>query len=163
MLLNLQDHNSCDAAEMLFSGHAATGSVIGLTSGCYDLYHIYHLEYFVRCRRLCDMLVVGVNSDRLVKEEKDDSRPIFPESDRLKIVESIGIVDIAFVMDSIDDFAAAAKLLGVDKIFKNDAFRDRTDVAGTDQADLVIVPDVEQLTSTTSVINRIQRIKEDGK
>ncbi len=162
MILSLQDKDSMMAARLLCSREQKSGSRIGLTSGCYDLYHIYHLEYFVRCRRRCDILVVGVNSDRLVKEEKDEFRPIFPESDRLKIIDSVGVVTIAFVMDNIEEFAQVVEFLEIDVIFKNDAFKDRDDIAGADKAEVIIVPDVEQLTSTTTIIDKIQRIEKQA-
>lgn len=33
---------------------------IGLTSGCFDLIHYYHLRYLERCKANCDLLIVGV-------------------------------------------------------------------------------------------------------
>lgn len=47
---------------------------IGLTSGCFDLIHYYHLRYLERCKANCDLLIVGVDSDSLVEmNKKEDS------------------------------------------------------------------------------------------
>ena len=37
------------------------GQRVGLTSGCFDLLHFYHLHYLLRCHALCDVLLVGVD------------------------------------------------------------------------------------------------------
>lgn len=36
--------------------------VVGVTSGCFDLFHFYHLRYLERCKALCGFLIVGVDS-----------------------------------------------------------------------------------------------------
>lgn len=50
------------------------GKIVGVTSGCFDLLHFYHLRYLERCRALCDFLIVGVDSDILVHANKTSGR-----------------------------------------------------------------------------------------
>lgn len=136
--------------------------VIGLTSGCFDLIHFGHIHYLQRCRALCDRLIVAIDSDNMVRATKGKSRPIIPSQDRLRLVNSLGCVDAAFIMDHLSDLGRAAGSFGVQKLFKHEGFkadaRDTrvTHIYGTEfGAELVIVPDVEGLSSTTEIISRI--------
>ncbi len=56
---------------------------IGYTSGVFDLFHYGHDNYLTECKRLCDYLIVGVDSDSRVKKIKGDQRPIETELIRL--------------------------------------------------------------------------------
>jgi len=132
--------------------------IIGLTSGCFDLIHFGHIHYLQRCRSLCDRLIVAVNSDEMVRAVKGPSRPIVPERDRLQLVNSLGCVDSAFIMRSLSDLTTAGNSFGVAKLFKHEGYTkpEFGRVYGTEcGAELVIVPDVKGLESTTKIIRRV--------
>lgn len=135
---------------------------IGLTSGCYDLTHYYHLKYFERCKRECDILVVGVDVDSLIRAVKGPSRPIFNETHRLALVESSRFVDAAYLMHGIIDFERMIDALEVNYIFKNQDFRnnEKLVILGAEKVEKIIyVDDIEEITSTSSFIKKIQSIK----
>ena len=67
---------------------------IGYTQGTFDMFHVGHLNLLYNARNQCDKLIVGVNSDKLVKEYKDKT-PIINENERLAIVQAIQYVDEA--------------------------------------------------------------------
>lgn len=77
----------------------SAGTKIGFTSGVFDILHPGHVAYLESARRECDVLVVGVNSDRSVRENKGDLRPICPESDRARVVAGLHSVDFVFIFD----------------------------------------------------------------
>lgn len=75
------------------------GARVGFTSGVFDLVHPGHVAYLEHARLNCDVLVVGVNSDRSVRENKGDLRPICPAEDRAAVVAGLASVDFVFVFD----------------------------------------------------------------
>ena len=155
MIFSLRDPSDC-----AILSRAIKDKTVGITSGTYDLFHYLHLVYLEKCRRLCDLLIVGVDSDRLVKETKGEARPIIPETQRLMMLHAIRYVDAVFVMDSTDDFLAAVKLFAT-IIFKNDSFKPE-EVIGREQARVVIVPDIHMPDSTTAIVEECIRRKTHG-
>jgi D-glycero-D-manno-heptose 1,7-bisphosphate phosphatase len=75
------------------------GRTVGFTSGAFDLLHAGHADYLEKARTLCDVLVVGVNTDRSVREYKGPDRPIVPQRERVKLVAALESVDYAFLFD----------------------------------------------------------------
>ena len=67
-------------------------SIIGYTSGVFDLFHVGHLNILKNARSLCDKLIVGVSTDELVELYKKKT-PIIKFSERIEIVRSIKFVD----------------------------------------------------------------------
>jgi len=134
---------------------------VGLTSGCWDLTHYYHLRFWERCKRCCDILVVGVDDDHLVKATKGDSRPIYHEGHRLRLVEHSRYVDAVFLMHEVKDFEKMARLMRPTYIFKNQAFNN-VEILGREFAhEVIIINDVEEKMSTTEFIGSINGIKKE--
>jgi rfaE bifunctional protein nucleotidyltransferase chain/domain len=75
------------------------GKTVGFTSGAFDLLHAGHTDYLEKAKALCNVLVVGVNSDRSVREYKGQDRPIVPERERIKLVAAMESVDYVFLFD----------------------------------------------------------------
>ncbi len=128
---------------------------IGLTSGCFDLFHYYHLYFLERCKRYCDKLIVGIDSDVLVALDKGENRPIINETHRACVVDALKIVDYCFIMNSRDDFRVAAFKLMPEYIFKNTLY-EGIGVVGAEFAQTVmLIPDVKPIISTTEIVNKI--------
>ena len=70
---------------------------IGITMGVFDLFHIGHLNLLNNCKTMCEHLIVGVCDDEYVRVYKQ-KEPVFPEHDRLKIIESLRCVDEAYLV-----------------------------------------------------------------
>jgi glycerol-3-phosphate cytidylyltransferase len=73
------------------------------------MFHIGHLNLLRNAKAQCDFLVVGVNSDELVKQYKSKS-VIVPLAERMDIVGSIRYVDQVISCDSLDKMIAFEKV-----------------------------------------------------
>ncbi|MEQ6125081.1 adenylyltransferase/cytidyltransferase family protein [Pseudotenacibaculum sp. MALMAid0570] len=77
-------------------------TVIGYTSGVYDLFHIGHLNLLKNAKGLCDKLVVGVTTDELVSYK--NKKAIINQQERMEIVRSIKFVDAVVPQENMDKF-----------------------------------------------------------
>ena len=75
------------------------GAKIVLANGCFDLFHVGHIRYLAGARALGDFLVVGINSDRQVRDLKGANRPFMPETERAEMVAAIRFVDVVTIFD----------------------------------------------------------------
>ena len=94
---------------------------IGYTTGVFDLFHIGHLNILRRAKEMCDILIVGVSTDELVKDYKKKT-PIIPYEERKAIVESIKYVDRVVAQETMDKFKAW-ELYGFNAIFHGDDWK----------------------------------------
>ena len=78
------------------------------TSGTFDLFHRNHLALLQRAKKLCNTLIVGVNTDELVKTYKNV--PTIPFDERLAIVEALDLVDMAIPQNTLDHTTTMTKL-----------------------------------------------------
>lgn len=92
---------------------------VGYVQGSFDMFHIGHLNLIKNAKSICDYLIVGVNSDELMKSFKHKA-PIIPEDERLEIIEAIRYVDEAHIvtnrdkLEALDKFHYQALIMGDD-------------------------------------------------
>lgn len=73
------------------------GKKIGFTNGCFDLLHLGHLSSLQQAKNVCDILIVGVNSDDSIKKYKGADRPIQDQNTRSTLLASLELVDYVIV------------------------------------------------------------------
>lgn len=64
-----------------------------VTNGCFDLLHAGHVTYLEAARNEGDALLVGLTSDRWVRDLKGPGRPVNDENDRALILAALESVD----------------------------------------------------------------------
>ncbi len=94
---------------------------IGYTQGTYDMFHIGHLNLINHAKEYCDYLIVGVNSDELVRSYKQKS-PVIVEQERAEIVRNIKAVDECVITSTLDKLDALEKY-HFDAIFIGDDWK----------------------------------------
>jgi rfaE bifunctional protein nucleotidyltransferase chain/domain len=97
-------------ATALVSELRAAGKSIVFTNGVFDLLHPGHVRYLQHARRLGDLLVVAVNSDRSVRAVKGSDRPITPEAERAEILAALASVDVVVIFDADTPYEVIAAL-----------------------------------------------------
>ena len=72
------------------------------TNGCFDILHRGHIELFKFCRSQHPnkQVVVGVNSDKSIRELKGSGRPIMSEEDRIAVLLAIQWIDYVIIFDT---------------------------------------------------------------
>ncbi len=85
--------------QSLVSSWRVRGSSIAFTNGCFDILHEGHIFSLSQAAKEADYLIVGVNSDRSIKELKGPDRPINHEHSRALLLASLAIVDAVVIFD----------------------------------------------------------------
>ncbi len=75
------------------------GRKVVFTNGCFDLLHLGHIDYLRKAKKLGDILIVALNSDKSVRKIKGKNRPLTSEKDRLEIISSLEMVDKVTLFD----------------------------------------------------------------
>ena len=132
---------------------------IVFTNGVFDLLHPGHVRYLRHARSLGDRLIVGINSDRSVRENKGQGRPITPQQERAEVVAALACVDEVIVFDEPTPHELIARIQpdvlvkGAD--WGEDAIvgRDIVEARGGRVVRVTIEPGY----STTGIIEKIKR------
>jgi D-glycero-beta-D-manno-heptose 1-phosphate adenylyltransferase len=77
------------------------GKRLVATNGCFDLLHVGHVHYLQAARALGDVLAVGLNGDRSVRELKGAGRPINNERDRAEVLAALECVDLVTIFPQL--------------------------------------------------------------
>lgn len=72
---------------------------IVLTHGCFDILHPGHLHHLRESRRLGDLLIVSVTSDRYVN--KGPGRPTIDQAHRMDMLRELRCVDCVLLSDDL--------------------------------------------------------------
>ena len=81
------------------------GKKIVFTNGCFDIVHVGHIRYLSQARKLGDILVVGLNTDRSVRTIKGEKRPLVCENERAEVLSALKVVDYVVLFDEPDPLA----------------------------------------------------------
>lgn len=127
---------------------------VGLIFGCFDLFHIGHLNILKRCKEHCDYLIVGICNDQHIRDRKMRT-PAFSESERLAIVSAIKYVDEAHLIygDLIDNLDLINGK-NVDIIFAGSDHKDEKQFT-TFKQEVMIFPYTNGI-STTTIMQRLK-------
>ncbi len=143
------------------------GKTIGYTSGVYDMVHEGHVIYLIEAKKYCDILILGIDEDDLVKVRKRDNpnRPYDKLSTRLTVLVTNRSVDILavryagerleqLVIDLLPDVAIFSRSTKDTENFEEDINRALKDYCGK-----IVFLDPQSANSTTS---KMGKIMEDG-
>ena len=127
------------------------------TNGVFDILHYGHVKYLEQAKRLGDILIVGVNTDKSVKQNKGDERPINDEKSRMSVLAALKSVDYVFLFDEKDPRNWLNKLKPNIHVKAGDYKLNQIiekDVVESNDGKVMIVK-AEKGYSTTDLINKI--------
>ncbi|HJU09955.1 MAG TPA: bifunctional heptose 7-phosphate kinase/heptose 1-phosphate adenyltransferase [Candidatus Binataceae bacterium] len=152
---------SVEELQALLEPKRRLGQQIVFTNGCFDLLHAGHLQLLSFAREQGDVVVVGINSDRGVRLIKGEERPIYPATERARILAAIEMVDYVVVFDD----PRAEKIIREvrpDVLIKGADWRGQTvdgqEFVESNGGHVVLAPLLEGY-STTSTVERLREGK----
>jgi D-glycero-beta-D-manno-heptose 1-phosphate adenylyltransferase len=134
------------------------GRRVVFTNGCFDLLHPGHVRCLAEARKLGDILIVAVNSDRSVRGNKGPERPLVPQQDRVEVLAALASVDYVAIFDDPTPRELIARVLpsvlvkGADWALDQVAGREEVEAAG---GQVISIPLVQGY-STTSLLEKIR-------
>lgn len=133
---------------------------IAFTNGCFDILHEGHLEILSQAAALCDILVVGVNTDASVKKLKGENRPVNKESFRAQMLASLTMIDAVVLFDE-ETPLELIRIIEPDTLIKGGDYAIEQIVGAEDVikngGEVKIIPLVKGY-STTALIQKIQEL-----
>lgn len=140
----------------------AEGRRIVWTNGCFDLFHAGHARAFAEAKAQGDILVVGINSDRSVRELKGEGRPLCSETDRAAVLSALEAVDRVVVFDTLRCTAEIAAVQPAVWTKSGDYTEDSLDpeeraAVRAGGGKIVITPLIPGI-STTALVKKIRRL-----
>ena len=134
--------------------------VIGYAGGTFDLFHTGHVHFLRLCKRQCDKLAVGLNTDEFATRYK--RKPIMNLIERITLVSACKYVDNTFVNYGDEDSRPAILTSQASKVFHGDDWdieallkqmgfgKDFMHMHGIEVVHIPYTPDI----STTDLIER---------
>jgi D-beta-D-heptose 7-phosphate kinase/D-beta-D-heptose 1-phosphate adenosyltransferase len=81
------------------------GKKVVFTNGCFDILHQGHIRYLSEAKKCGDFLIIGLNSDRSIRNIKGKNRPLVPEGARAELLAALCFVDGVVIFDEEDPLA----------------------------------------------------------
>jgi rfaE bifunctional protein nucleotidyltransferase chain/domain len=155
--MSAQKIKTLDEVVRLRAQFRKLGKKLVFTNGCFDILHVGHVRYLNAARALGDALVVGINSDRSVREIKGESRPVVTESERAEVLAGLASVDYICIFDDptpkqiIDAIVPDVLVKGADWGISEIVGRDTVESAGGVVRNVPLVEGA----STTDIIRKV--------
>ena len=148
----------------ILDGLRDKGKKIVFTNGCFDLLHVGHLRYLEQARKEGDLLVLGLNSDRSVRELKGPTRPLLPQEERAEMMAALSMVDYIVIFDERTPLHLI-KELRPDILVKGGDWK-REDIVGGQEVEsaggkVVVVPEIPGRSTSNLIAEIIRRSRSE--
>jgi len=109
LLKNQKFHSAKKTAEII-KKLKDQGKKIVFTNGCFDLIHVGHISLFQKAKTLGDVLIVAINSDKSLAGLKGPKRPLVCQTDRVKLLSAIDVIDYIVIFSEQTPYNLLKKL-----------------------------------------------------
>jgi D-beta-D-heptose 7-phosphate kinase/D-beta-D-heptose 1-phosphate adenosyltransferase len=96
------------------------------TNGCFDILHRGHFEMFKYAKSFGEQLIVGIDSDEKVREDKGPGRPFNSAEDRKFALECVKYIDEVVIFNSREELEQEIRQLHPDVMVIGSDWRGKT-------------------------------------
>ena len=122
-------------------------------NGCFDVLHRGHIELLEYAKSMGGYLIVGIDGDTRVKQNKGYGRPINTQEDRKFFLEAIKYVDEVTVFNSDSELTNTIKKHSPEYLIVGSDWKGKN-VIGSEHAQEVLFFDRVGNYSTTNILER---------
>jgi len=133
-------------------------------NGCFDILHTGHLDLLEYAKYQAEpqvihttpnILIIGIDSDRRIKELKGKNRPINFAEDRKRMLMSLRVVSEVHIFDTADELRQLIKDLEIDLMVDGEEYRYK-EVIGSENSKYGVVYYQTDNRSTTNLIKKLK-------
>ena len=151
LVLSLED-------AVLVSNNLKFSKKLGVTTGCFDIFHSGHLKSIKFSKKNCDVLFLLLNSDTSIRKLKGENRPINKLDLRIDLLKELPYIDYIIVFDDKDADNIIRKL-NCHILFKGGDYKKEHLKEKFPSMDIILSDLVSDLSgNTNSTSNIIKRI-----
>ena len=120
-------------------------------NGCFDVLHRGHFELFNFAKSLGNKLIVGLDSDEKISNDKGQDRPYNRLDDRVYALESLKAIDKVMVFDNKDHLEYLVKITKPDILVVGSDWKGK-EIVGGQHAKKIVYFDRIGNYSTTNIL-----------
>ena len=124
------------------------------TNGCFDMLHLGHLSLLKRCALMGSHVMVGIDSDRRVRQSKGTNRPINSETTRKEFLLNLKWVNDVVIFDTDQELEETVERYCPDYMIVGSDWQGKQ-VIGSEHAKMLGYFERIDEYSTTDIIKRI--------
>lgn len=130
------------------------GKKIVFTNGCFDIIHKGHINYLAEAKKLGDLLIVGLNSDKSVNQLKGIGRPLNKQKDRAAVLSALSFVDFVVIFNE-ENPQKIIEAIQPDILVKGGDYKIEN-IVGREIAKKTVIIPFKKGYSTSSIITKIK-------
>ena len=120
-------------------------------NGCFDVLHRGHFELFNFAKSLGNKLIVGLDSDEKISNDKGQDRPYNKLNDRVYALESLKAIDKVMVFDNKDHLECLVEITKPDILVVGSDWKGK-EIVGGQHAKKIVYFDRIGNYSTTNIL-----------
>lgn len=126
-------------------------------NGTFDILHRGHIELLNYAKNLGEYLLVGIDSDKRVKEKKGSTRPIHSQEERKFFLENLKAVDSVNIFSSDHELEMMIKSFKPDIMVVGSDWKDKSVIGSYYAAKLIFFERIGEYSTTKTIQDIIDR------
>lgn len=133
------------------------------TNGAFDVIHSGHVRTLQKAKSYGDILIVGLNSDKSIKNYKSPLRPIIPQQERAEMLSALEVVNYIVIFDETNPIELLRAIKPNFHIKSKSGYKGlEKDAVESNGGKIILLDDIPGF-STTNLIQRIKEVLESEK